>query len=183
MPIATTKMVNMQKYIMAWTRMAIPLVFMFPNSITLTLAGSWNSNPGDKRMNKTTATMTGPQSAPISLSLSWNEKEIYGGDYEISIGSMNERRQWCAPNMQKNQRELFSWWWRRQARMLNLVRRKTMGLRDRKGMLWLVGLLYGVGKETLFLSFASNNCSLQGFFSLALDIDEGGIFIKRNQKK
>ena len=48
--------------------MAIPLVFMFPNSITLTLAGSWNSNPGDKRMNKTTATMTGPQSAPISLS-------------------------------------------------------------------------------------------------------------------
>ena len=50
--------------------MAIPLVFMFPNSITLTLAGSWNSNPGDKRMNKTTATMTGPQSAPISLSLS-----------------------------------------------------------------------------------------------------------------
>ena len=50
-------------------------------------------------------------------------------------------------------------------------------------MLWLVGLLYGVGKETLFLSFASNNCSLQGFFSLALDIDEGGIFIKRNQKK
>ncbi|KAF3952007.1 hypothetical protein CMV_022392 [Castanea mollissima] len=27
-------------------------------------------NPGDKRMNKTTATTTGPQSAPISLSLS-----------------------------------------------------------------------------------------------------------------
>jgi hypothetical protein len=47
--------------------MAIPLVYMFPNSTNLALAGSWNSNPGDKRMNKTTATTTGPQSAPISL--------------------------------------------------------------------------------------------------------------------
>ena len=50
--------------------MAIPLVLMFPNSTTLALAGIWNSNPGDKRMNKTTETTTGPQSAPISLSLS-----------------------------------------------------------------------------------------------------------------
>lgn len=67
MPIAMIKMVTMQKYITAWTRMAIPLVHMLPNSITLVLDGSWNSNPGDKRMNKTTATMTGPQSALISL--------------------------------------------------------------------------------------------------------------------
>ncbi|PQP94481.1 hypothetical protein Pyn_35389 [Prunus yedoensis var. nudiflora] len=42
---------------------------MFPNSITLVLAGNWNSSPGERRMNKTTATMTGPQSAPISLCL------------------------------------------------------------------------------------------------------------------
>lgn len=68
-PIATTKIVMMQKYIMAWTKIAIPLVYMFPNSITLVLAGSWNSSPGDNRMNRTTATTTGPQSGPISLSL------------------------------------------------------------------------------------------------------------------
>lgn len=66
-PIAMIKIVIMQKYITAWTRIAIPLVHMLPNSITLVLDGSWNSNPGDKRMNKTTATMTGPQSALISL--------------------------------------------------------------------------------------------------------------------
>ncbi|KAL6139416.1 hypothetical protein ACLB2K_057720 [Fragaria x ananassa] len=41
---------------------------MFPNSITLVLAGNWNSSPGDKRMNNTTATTTGPQSALIFLS-------------------------------------------------------------------------------------------------------------------
>lgn len=67
--------------------MAIPLVYMFPNSTTLDLAGSWNSNPGDKRMNKTTATTTGPQSAPISLGLNLsleNEKEIW--ELGISLG-------------------------------------------------------------------------------------------------
>ncbi|OIW02961.1 hypothetical protein TanjilG_13598 [Lupinus angustifolius] len=40
---------------------------MLPNSTTLILAGNWNSKPGDKRMNKPTATITGPQSAPISI--------------------------------------------------------------------------------------------------------------------
>lgn len=50
--------------------MAIPLVYMFPNSTTLVLAGSWNNSPGDKRMNKATATTTGPQSALISFSFS-----------------------------------------------------------------------------------------------------------------
>lgn len=64
------RMVIMQKYITAWTRMAIPLVYMFPNSTTLVLAGSWNNSPGDKRMNKATATTTGPQSALISFSFS-----------------------------------------------------------------------------------------------------------------
>ncbi|KAF9666219.1 hypothetical protein SADUNF_Sadunf16G0206800 [Salix dunnii] len=49
--------------------MAIPLVYMFPNSTTLVLAGSWNNSPGDKRMNKATATTTGPQSALILFSL------------------------------------------------------------------------------------------------------------------
>ncbi|XP_050383956.1 uncharacterized protein LOC126800609 isoform X1 [Argentina anserina] len=38
---------------------------MFPNSITRVLAGNWKSSPGDKRMNKITATQTGPQSALI----------------------------------------------------------------------------------------------------------------------
>ena len=86
--------------------MAIPLVLMFPNSTTLALAGIWNSNPGDKRMNKTTETTTGPQSAPISLSLSlslslaWIEKEIYGGDYGISLGVwMREDNDMLATNM------------------------------------------------------------------------------------
>ncbi|KAF9663536.1 hypothetical protein SADUNF_Sadunf17G0061500 [Salix dunnii] len=41
---------------------------MFPNSTTLVLAGSWNSSPGERTMNKITATTTGPQSALISLS-------------------------------------------------------------------------------------------------------------------
>ena len=62
--------------------------------------------------------------------------------------------------------------------MLNLARKKTIGLKERKGMLGVVGLLYGDGKKLLFLSLATNNCALQGFFSLALEIDEGGVFIK-----
>jgi len=45
--------------------MAIPLVVMFPNSTTLVLAGSWNSSPGESRMNRDTATITGPQSVLI----------------------------------------------------------------------------------------------------------------------
>jgi len=49
--------------------MEIPLVYMFPNSTTLVLAGSWNNSPGDRTMNKTTATTTGPQSAFISLNV------------------------------------------------------------------------------------------------------------------
>ncbi|KAK8644126.1 hypothetical protein V6N13_123441 [Hibiscus sabdariffa] len=49
--------------------MAIPLVHMFPNSIILTLDGSWNISPGDNTMNNTTATTTGPQSAFISLGI------------------------------------------------------------------------------------------------------------------
>lgn len=43
---------------------------MLPNSITLDRAGSWKSNPGDSRMNITTATTTGPQSAPIGILIS-----------------------------------------------------------------------------------------------------------------
>lgn len=68
MPIATIRMVSMQKYKTAWIRMAIPLVAMFPNSTTLAFPGIWNSNPGDNSINKITATTTGPQSADISLS-------------------------------------------------------------------------------------------------------------------
>ncbi|KAK8687171.1 hypothetical protein V6N13_086002 [Hibiscus sabdariffa] len=45
--------------------MAIPLVHMFPNSITLVLDGNWHIIPGDNTMNNTTATTTGPQSALI----------------------------------------------------------------------------------------------------------------------
>ncbi|KAG0480894.1 hypothetical protein HPP92_011752 [Vanilla planifolia] len=35
---------------------------MFPNSITLVLAGSWKRSPGERRMNNIVATITGPQS-------------------------------------------------------------------------------------------------------------------------
>nr|ACU15949.1 unknown [Glycine max] len=42
---------------------------MFPNSTTLYFEGNWNNKPGDKRMNKATATITGPQSAPIFSSI------------------------------------------------------------------------------------------------------------------
>ncbi|KAK8710304.1 hypothetical protein V6N13_145636 [Hibiscus sabdariffa] len=45
--------------------MAIPLVHMLPNSITLVLDGNWHIIPGDNTMNNTTATTTGPQSASI----------------------------------------------------------------------------------------------------------------------
>lgn len=38
----------------------------------------------------------------------------------------------------------------------------------------IVGLLLWRWKQTSFLSLASNNCSLEGLFSLALEIDEGG---------
>lgn len=57
----------MQKYKIACIRIEIPLVYMLPNSMKLVLAGSWNSNPGDRRMNSPTATTTGPQSGPIPL--------------------------------------------------------------------------------------------------------------------
>ncbi|KAL0395797.1 UNVERIFIED_CONTAM: hypothetical protein Scaly_0028100 [Sesamum calycinum] len=45
--------------------MEIPLVYMLPNSTTRALAGNWNNNPGDSRMNRATATTTGPQSGLI----------------------------------------------------------------------------------------------------------------------
>ncbi|KAL2246721.1 UNVERIFIED_CONTAM: hypothetical protein Sindi_2524400 [Sesamum indicum] len=38
---------------------------MLPNSTTRALAGNWNNNPGDSRMNRATATTTGPQSGFI----------------------------------------------------------------------------------------------------------------------
>lgn len=60
--MATTKMVRRQKKMTAWTRMAMALVAMLPNSTTLALAGSWNSSPGDSTTNRITATMIGPQS-------------------------------------------------------------------------------------------------------------------------
>ncbi|KAK4754844.1 hypothetical protein SAY87_008601 [Trapa incisa] len=52
--------------------MAIPLVAMFPNSITLVLAGNWNNSPGDSSMNRITATTTGPQSALMTVGLVFN---------------------------------------------------------------------------------------------------------------
>ncbi|MFS8017519.1 hypothetical protein Hanom_Chr15g01381381 [Helianthus anomalus] len=42
--------------------MAMALVYMFPNSITLVRAGIWNNNPGDNNMNIATATTAGPKS-------------------------------------------------------------------------------------------------------------------------
>lgn len=72
-PMATMTMVYIQKYKMAWIRMETPLVYMFPNSIHLVLAGIWNSNPGDNRMNIPTATTTGPQSTAIISSLIFSD--------------------------------------------------------------------------------------------------------------
>lgn len=86
MPTAIIKIVIMQKYKTAWMRMAIPLVYMFPNSIILVLAGSWKRSPGDKRMNKTTETITGPQSALIFLSLF-----ILLSEFLSQIGSLKNR--------------------------------------------------------------------------------------------
>nr|DAD34219.1 TPA_asm: hypothetical protein HUJ06_004859 [Nelumbo nucifera] len=67
-PIATIKIVSIQKYIMACTRMEIPLVHMFPNSTILVLAGNWKRSPGDSSMKSITETTTGPQSAAILFS-------------------------------------------------------------------------------------------------------------------
>ncbi|KAG9445922.1 hypothetical protein H6P81_012050 [Aristolochia fimbriata] len=75
--MAMTKTVRMPKKIIEWTRMANPLVPMFPNSTHLILPGNWNKSPGDSRMNRTTAMTTGPQSVifpffnlSVSVSLS-----------------------------------------------------------------------------------------------------------------
>lgn len=68
--MAMTKIVIIAKKRMAWTNIEIPLVVMLPHSNTLLLAGNWNRSPGDNTTNSTTATATGPQSAPpISTSI------------------------------------------------------------------------------------------------------------------
>lgn len=56
--------ISLRKHRMACST-AIPLVYMFTNSITLVLASSWNSSPSDNSMNIITTTTTGLQSAPI----------------------------------------------------------------------------------------------------------------------
>lgn len=66
-PMAMRKIVMSPKKIIAWTRMEIPLVCMFPNSTTLFLPGNWNNNPGLNNTNSTTAITTGPQSAILTL--------------------------------------------------------------------------------------------------------------------
>lgn len=116
--------------------MEIPLVYMFPNSTTLALAGSWNSNPGDKRMNKTTATTTGPQSALISLfglSLS-DEKEIWGTS-EISVGVWMGEDNDALPPICRRRNESNFLGGEGSDGMLNLERKKTVSLKERKGIL------------------------------------------------
>jgi hypothetical protein len=56
------KMVMRPKKMMVWTNIDNALVCIFPNSTTLFLPGNWNSNPGLKSTNSTTAITTGPQS-------------------------------------------------------------------------------------------------------------------------
>lgn len=77
---------------MAWTRIEIPLVYMFPNSITRVLAGNWNSNPGDSKMNIATATTTGPQSATIFISLSC--LSLSKGNYQV-LENLSFKRSLC----------------------------------------------------------------------------------------
>lgn len=62
-PMAIRKIVMSPKKITACTTMEAPLVCIFPNSTTLFPPGIWNSSPGVSRTNRTTATITGPQSA------------------------------------------------------------------------------------------------------------------------
>lgn len=117
--------------------MAIPLVYMLPNSTTLALAGSWNSNPGDKRMNKTTATTTGPQSAPISLfglSLSLSdEKEIWElGGFLLEYGWEKTMMHYRICRRRNESNFLGG---EGSDGMLNLERKKTESLKERKGML------------------------------------------------
>ncbi|KAG0480916.1 hypothetical protein HPP92_011478 [Vanilla planifolia] len=75
--MATTRMVRIQKKRTPWTRIATPLVAMFPNSITLVLAGSWKRSPGERRMNNIVATITGPQSV-ISPDRTWRRRRLVG---------------------------------------------------------------------------------------------------------
>lgn len=52
-PTARRKMTMRAKKMTAWTSMEMPLVWKFPNSITLLFPDNWNISPGDKRMNST----------------------------------------------------------------------------------------------------------------------------------
>ncbi|MFS8017513.1 hypothetical protein Hanom_Chr15g01381311 [Helianthus anomalus] len=49
--------------------MALPLVFMLPNSTCLPFPGSWNRSPGCRSTKSTTPMSTGPQSAIFILFL------------------------------------------------------------------------------------------------------------------
>lgn len=93
--MAMRKMVTRPKKMMVWTRMDRPLVCMLPNSTTLFLPGSWNSNPGLNSTNSTTAITTGPQSA-ILISLFTNSAPTHCNSctsYSLkrSIGKKDKR--------------------------------------------------------------------------------------------
>jgi hypothetical protein len=105
--------------------MAIPLVYMFPNSTTLVLAGSWNNSPGDKRMNKTTATTTGPQSALISFLFSLYSD---GGLSFLSIASRFDKKRQPRGFKYGGGRIGLIFLVTKEAGMRNLVRKKTVGL-------------------------------------------------------
>lgn len=71
-PIASRNIAISTKYMMAWTRIATPLVCKLPNSQTLPLPGNWNRSPGERSINSNTLMNTGPQSDIFSLSnLCW----------------------------------------------------------------------------------------------------------------
>ncbi|KAB2084759.1 hypothetical protein ERO13_A05G337466v2 [Gossypium hirsutum] len=52
-----------------WIAMALPLVFMLPNSSCLLFPGNENKSPGDSNTNSTTPIRTGAQSAIKNSSL------------------------------------------------------------------------------------------------------------------
>lgn len=69
-------MVMRPKKMMVWTRIAIPLVCMFPNSTTLLLPGNWNSNPGLNSTNSTTAITTAPSLPSFFLDFFQEEHKL-----------------------------------------------------------------------------------------------------------
>jgi|APAra0007618407_1042631.scaffolds.fasta_scaffold25865_1 hypothetical protein len=132
---------------MAWTKIEIPLVLMFPNSITLVLAGSWNSNPGESRMNRATATITGPQSALISQQNLFFEMSFCITGSCVLVAGENGRWNWEWRSLLVFYVELWvSWWLRRgiglDAKLCEDYKRKVLYSWSGICFFWSMNFLY-----------------------------------------